>query len=110
MTNIIERMAMAIAARGLPERYRDHGWAILCAHEPNMAAKFRDDARAALTALGESRLVPEVWSDDERDQLSARFAAANAKHGHYETTFAVAAEGIRIAQDRMIKAAQGGDQ
>ena len=53
-------------------------------------------AKAALTALEGVRLVPVVWGDQERDRLEQKFVTTSEKHGHYETLFAVAAEGIRI--------------
>lgn len=44
-----------------------------------------------LEAMGEALRVPEVWSENERDGMSSAFKAADGKHGHYETLFAVAA-------------------
>lgn len=49
-------------------------------------------------------LVPEVWSEAEREALDAAFRRASEKHGHYETLFAVAAESLRLAQQRALLA------
>lgn len=51
----------------------------------------RDDAEARAKQMEEALLVPEVWSNEERDGMSEAFKRASAKHGHYETLFAVGA-------------------
>ena len=64
-------------------------------------------ATAALDALAEQRLIPEVWSEEDTQRLLKAHKTAMDKHGFYEMLYCVAAEGIRISQDRMIKAARG---
>lgn len=54
---------------------------------PDRWSRLQDENARLRHALA----VPEVWSQEERDGMSAAFAAADGKRGHYETLFAVAA-------------------
>lgn len=50
--DMIEKMAsMIAAAEKLPESYRERGWQIMKKEHPEMADRFKAQARAALTAL-----------------------------------------------------------
>lgn len=51
-------------------------------------------------AMREALEVPKVWSQEDCDRLECAYVNADMKHGFYETMFAVAAEGIRIANER----------
>lgn len=55
---------------------------------------------AADGRLREALRVPDVWPEEERDGMAAAFKAADGKHGHYETLFAVAAWLLRHRASR----------
>ena len=82
---------------GLPEPCPAHDadtmWATARAA---LATSAPSDAR-----LREALAVPDVWPDTERDGMAAAFKAADGKHGHYETLFAVAAWLLRHRASRL---------
>lgn len=62
--------------------------------------KERDEARAECEALRAALAVPDVWPQEERDGMSEAFKHADARHGHFETLFAVAAWLLRHRSSR----------
>jgi hypothetical protein len=51
------------------------------------------DLKALVERLREALAVPKVWTEDERDGMSAAFVLANEVkgRGHYESLFAIGA-------------------
>jgi len=83
-----------------------------CTFDPSpieAAREFQARAHAAearATRYAEALRVPEVWSEEERDGMSAAYRKASAKHGHYETLFSVATWLLRYRASTALSAEQ----